>query len=82
MSAKQIILGVCVVLISINSAYAKSWRGLEPLHSTRADVERLFGRPIDDKYGYACGYTIFLKSAPSFSFSSGEPCEEGLSGVD
>jgi hypothetical protein len=27
--------------------YAKSWRGITPLKSTRADVERLFGKPND-----------------------------------
>src|SRR5215217_3634411 len=79
MSAKQIILGVCGVLISINSAYAKSWRGLEPLHSTRADVERLFGHPIDDKYPYEWRYD-FPEERASIRFSSGEPCEEGLPG--
>jgi hypothetical protein len=79
MSAKQIILGVCVVLISINSAYAKSWRGLEPLHSTRADVARLFGRPIDDKYPYEWMYD-FPEERAFIRFSSGDPCEEGLPG--
>jgi hypothetical protein len=37
MSSKLIVFGVCVLLLTINSASAKSWRGLEPLHSTRAD---------------------------------------------
>ena len=78
MSAKQIILGVCVVLMSINSAYAKSWRGIEPLHSTRADVERLFGPPVDKMAGM--WIYDFPEERAFISFSSGEPCEEGLPG--
>lgn len=76
MSAKQIILGVCVVLISINSASAKSWRGIEPLHSTRADVERLFGLPVDKMAGM--WIYDFPEERAFISFSSGKPCEEGL----
>lgn len=79
MSSKQIILVVCVVLMSINSAFAKSWRGLEPPHSTRADVVRLFGRPVDDKYPYEWIYD-FPEERAFIRFSSGEPCEEGLPG--
>ena len=39
-----ILLGV-VFVGSFGSATAKSWRGLEPLRSTRADVERTLGSP-------------------------------------
>ena len=77
MSSKQIILGVCVVLISISSASAKSWRGIEPLHSTRADVERLLGRPTDDKDPYTLIYD-FPEERALIDLSSGAPCEEGL----
>jgi len=79
LNSKQIILVVCVVLISVNLARAKSWRGLEPLHSTRADVLRLFGRPIDDKYSYEWRYD-FPEGRAAISFSSGDPCVEGLPG--
>lgn len=79
MSSKQIILGMCVVLMSISSASAKSWRGLEPLHSTRADVLRLLGSPIDDKYPYEWRYN-FPEEGAAIRFSSGEPCKEGLPG--
>ena len=77
MSAKQIILGVCVVLMSTISARAKSWRGIEPLHSTRADVERLLGRPTDDKTPYMWIYDSPEERARVY-FSPGLPCEEGL----
>lgn len=78
MSSKQFILVVCVVLISINSASAKSWRGIEPFHSTRADVERLFGLPVDKVAGM--WIYDFPEERAFISFSSGEPCEEGLPG--
>jgi hypothetical protein len=77
MSAKQIIFVVCVVLMSVNSAHAKSWRGLEPLRSTRADVLRLWGNPIDEKSPYRWTYD-FAEGRASIQFSSGAPCEEGL----
>ena len=35
-----------VVLFSAGSLAAKDWRGILPLHSTRADVERLLGLPL------------------------------------
>lgn len=77
MSSPQIIFGLCVVLMSINSASARSWRGIEPLHSTRADVIRLLGRPFDDKSPYMSIYD-FPEERALIHFSSGRPCEEGL----
>ena len=77
MTSKQIILGACVVLLTINSASAKSWRGIEPLRSTRADVQRLLGTPVDDKSPYMWIYD-FSEERAIIHFASGEPCEEGL----
>ena len=77
MSSKQIMLGVCFVMISITSASAKSWRGIEPLHSMRADVVRLLGIPIDGKSPYMWIYD-FPEERAFIHFASGEPCEEGL----
>ncbi|HYV82188.1 MAG TPA: hypothetical protein VE931_01660 [Pyrinomonadaceae bacterium] len=67
------------MLLSFNSAVAKPWRGIEPLHSTRADVERLLGRPIDDKTPYTWKYE-FPEERAMINFLSGAPCEEGLPG--
>ena len=77
MSLKHIILAVCVVLLSINSATAKSWRGLEPLHSTRADVIRLLGAPADDRSPYEWEYK-FPEEWARIHFSTGAPCKEGV----
>jgi len=35
---------VCLLLATLQSREATGWRGIVPLHSTRADVERLLGR--------------------------------------
>jgi hypothetical protein len=36
---------VCILLVSATSLAAKDWRGILPMHSTRADVEALLGPP-------------------------------------
>jgi hypothetical protein len=38
-----------LILTLIGMAHAKEWRGIVPLHSTRADVERLLGKPQLDR---------------------------------
>lgn len=49
-----------VLLCSAASGAAKDWRGILPLHSTRADVERLLGPPPDPT------------SPPRYSLDEGE----------
>ena len=41
---KLVVLLITFVLAAVTS-HAKSWRGIVPLKSTRADVERLLGKP-------------------------------------
>ena len=36
---------------AVSSARAASWSGIEPLKSRRADVERVLGRPVEDRAG-------------------------------
>ena len=36
---------ICLCPLTTNDALAKEWRGVEPYHSSRADVERLLGPP-------------------------------------
>ena len=54
--------GKFLILASIaffaNSVQAKAWRGIEPLHSTRADVERLLGSKVVRCGGSACIYDL------------------------
>lgn len=46
------------ITLSANSVQAKAWRGIEPLRSTRADVERLFGSKVVRCGGSACIYDL------------------------
>jgi len=41
--AKRIFVVASILLTLQSVIHAKEWRGIVPLHSTRADVERLFG---------------------------------------
>ncbi len=42
---------VCLILLSVISLQAKDWRGIIPLQSTRADVERFLGKPVSEFNG-------------------------------
>jgi hypothetical protein len=43
----------CLLILAVVSvASAKPWRGIVPLHSTRADVERILGEPSRLDYIY------------------------------
>jgi hypothetical protein len=65
---------VCSVLVlaSASLASAKAWRGIVPLRSTRADVERILGKPTwsDDTYELPRG-TIRIMYAK-------KRCEQGV----
>jgi hypothetical protein len=62
------------VLILGETSMAMDWHGIVPLKSTRADVERLFGKP--DKWG---DYQINAERV-SFRYSEG-PCRELYQGL-
>jgi hypothetical protein len=49
-------LSVLLVLVVVEASYAKEWRGLIPLRSTRADVVRLLDRCAEQKE--ACSFTL------------------------
>jgi hypothetical protein len=44
MNLLRVFLLVVLALVSATAIHAKDWRGITPLHSTRADVDRLLGR--------------------------------------
>ena len=55
----QVIASGILIIVFTMSAQAKEWRGIVPLKSTRADVERLLGKPnglgryqFDDERAY------------------------------
>jgi hypothetical protein len=45
----RIIISTIFLLAIISSAHAKEWRGIVPLYSTRADVERILGTPPPER---------------------------------
>lgn len=67
-----VIIMACVSLLTPGAANGKAWKGIVPLHSTRADVERLLGPPgLDDS-----GYDIDdARVSITYSFQG---CQEGL----
>lgn len=59
------------------NVFAKSWRGIVPLHSTRADVERILGKPTQagdaDVYFRLRDYLVFVSyQAASCSTFTGQ----------
>ena len=44
----KLLLSILFVLIIVTAAPARGWRGIVPLHSTRAEVERLLGKSTDE----------------------------------
>src|SRR6266496_2215459 len=75
---KSIITCVCMALIVVGFSQAKGWRGIVPLHSTRAEVERLLGAPRESR-GVASTYETNAERVLVF-YSAGQ-CKEGTSNV-
>src|SRR5438067_9820099 len=70
-------ISACVLLFFGQTlGQAKPWRGIVPLESTRADVERILGAPVMDRNVYDApdGRAII-------TYSDGSPCEVGLPGL-
>lgn len=63
---------LCIVLAAVLTE-AKDWHGIVPLHSTRADVEKLLGSPSEPG---GTTYGLGNESA-SIVYASGSPCAEG-----
>jgi len=50
LSARRILIAAFVVAVGCFNSYGKSWRGIVPFHSSRADVERILGTtPYQDE---------------------------------
>jgi hypothetical protein len=58
--------------LAAGDATAREYRGIVPLQSTRADVERLIGRP-NEEHGY-----VFDGERVLITYSERKGCEEGL----
>ena len=64
----------CLILFSPRSANGKAWKGIVPLHATRADVEAVLGPPTGEDAAYDTDGERVV-----FSYSS-RGCQEGLPG--
>ena len=82
MPYRQTIKILLLILSATSIATAKQfqhdtgWRGLVPLHSTRADVERILGQPTE----VLAPETVFYRTASEtliIRYSSGRPCGIG-----
>jgi hypothetical protein len=51
---KRTLLIICALVLGHIYVEAKEWRGIVPLHSTRADVERVLGPPVSDSLTGPC----------------------------
>ena len=66
--------GLLIALTDV--VVAKPWRGIVPLHSTRAEVRKLLGKPIIGGDGVIDLYE--LKEGRVHVMYARAPCEEGL----
>jgi hypothetical protein len=66
---------LCLISMPASSTYAEGWRGIIPLHSTRADVERLLGPGSGE---YSCDYETESEYV-SIEYAKG-PCTGDPSG--
>jgi hypothetical protein len=61
----KIITYACIVLAMFGISQAKGWRGIVPLQSTRADVERLIGPPDKSSTSHDLGdKKVFIQYSP------------------
>jgi hypothetical protein len=70
---------LCAVLILASLCQAKDWRGIVPLKSTRADVERLLGKPSD--MWRCCFYDLGDESV-MLVYASGISCVDGIDAME
>lgn len=69
---KTMLSCMCLMLLIVVVAEAKKWHGIVPLHSTRADVERLLGPSTDSCrcHYYSDNESVFI------IYASGSFCDE------
>jgi len=58
MKTRTLLTTISIVFLTSNFVEARPWRGIEPLHSTRADVERLFGSKVVRCAHSSCIYDL------------------------
>ena len=63
-------------LLTVPGAEAKGWRGIVPLHTTRAEVERLLGPPTEQQTEYSVVYRTENETVIIY-YARGLPCGIG-----
>ena len=66
-----------LVLMLTSPVSGKGWRGITPLRSTRADVERLLGPPEKPDAKHMSDYKL-EDEVVSIIYATGPPCGEGM----
>jgi hypothetical protein len=61
------------VIAAAPLSYAKEWRGVVPLHSIRADVERLLGQPAEKDNELMSVYKL-EREVVVVQYAAGPPC--------
>jgi hypothetical protein len=71
------LLCVCLLFTTVTFAQTKGWRGIVPLHSTRADVEKLLGAPVSDQLTGQC-QCLYKSETENIRilYANGSPCSE------
>ncbi len=75
-SVAPFILLLLSTLLVVPRVEAKGWRGIVPLHSTRADVERLLGPPTEKLSEYSVLYRTETETL-MINYARGLPCGIG-----
>lgn len=75
-SIATLIFFLLATLVAVPGAEAKGWRGIVPLHSTRADVERLLGPPTEQHTEYSVVYRTENETL-IINYAQGLPCGIG-----
>lgn len=70
------LLCLCLALLAVGPVRARGWRGIVPLHSTRADVERLLGPPTEETSNYSVFYRTPNETV-IIQYAQGLPCGIG-----
>ncbi len=73
MSIIKILICLLVILVTTSRTPGKEWHGIVPLHSTRADVERLLGPPKEPEKKHVADYRLENEDV-SILFATGPPC--------
>lgn len=73
----KIILSFWLVIAAAGLSNGKEWHGIVPLHSTRADVERLLGPSKQSVKEYVSTHET-EREVVLIEYSTGDPCSGGV----